>query len=300
MRYVGLVMLLASVAHADISAVAPAPQRCGPLRFSPIPGVRYVVSTWETPGRDPKAAYHSALELYPRSPSGWYAREAEFRRPFVSDKGLYEALLEWRLDERGVPVDEPDAKGHGDPLVVRNLSLFAFRPVGLIADSACVGSAAKSTFVDAAGRTRSYTATIAASDGKTATLTLEGSVAVPGAATWRQRGQLQISLDDGLAGEAQIHESGPRSERDRTIVVTRTTRRGEWRILVSKDGAFFIGDLPTDLATLRAKVRAAVAVEPDLRVFIAGDKAVPHEKIVQLMDVLKAEGVRKVGLLVAP
>jgi len=284
----------------------PEPRRCQAtrLQFHPVAGVRYTVSTWERPGREPHAAYHSTLVFKPRSPAGWSVVENEFLRPFVpaEKSGFSDARLEWRLDERGVPIDAPDVTGHGDPNVIRNLSLFAFRPVGLVADSVCVGTPTRSTFTDAASRTRSYVATVASWKGPSVTLKVQGTVAIPGAPTWQQHGEIEVDLDDGLAGNAQMHESGPASERDRMVVIVRETpapRPSELRIVVAKDGTLYVDGVSSDLAKVRAVAHAAVAANRDLRVVLAADKDLPHEKMVALMDALKSEGVSKFALSVA-
>jgi biopolymer transport protein TolR len=40
--------------------------------------------------------------------------------------------------------------------------------------------------------------------------------------------------------------------------------------------------------------------KPDLPVVIAGDKAVRYEAVMQVMDALQKQGVKRVGLLVRP
>ena len=47
-------------------------------------------------------------------------------------------------------------------------------------------------------------------------------------------------------------------------------------------------------------VRAAQAKNPDQAVLIAGHKDVPYEAVLQVMDELQKQNVRKIGLLVRP
>lgn len=54
------------------------------------------------------------------------------------------------------------------------------------------------------------------------------------------------------------------------------------------------------LAELAARIRALQAVNPDQPVLIAGDKRVRYEAVLNVMDELQKQQVRRVGLLVKP
>ena len=54
------------------------------------------------------------------------------------------------------------------------------------------------------------------------------------------------------------------------------------------------------LAELAARIRALQAKNPDQPVLIAGDKSVRYEAVLNVMDELQKQQVRRVGLLVKP
>jgi TonB family protein len=105
-----------------------------PLRFAPIPGARYAIGTWDgNSPADNRGAYRSTIVFSRQGSNGWTAEESDFRKPFAEPaaSGMADARLVWQLDERGLPTSAPEVRGRGNPDVVRNLSLFAFRPMGL-------------------------------------------------------------------------------------------------------------------------------------------------------------------------
>jgi biopolymer transport protein ExbD len=300
-----LLGLWASAARADNSAAAPAGCERVALRFAPTPGARYTVETWEenAPRTDASAAYRSAL-VFTRRPNGWLADESDFRRPHVPPEatGFSDARLRWRLDERGLPLGAPEVQGGGDPDVVRNLSLFAFRPMGLTVRATCVDAKGESSFTDAAGRTRAYAFQIVARDGATVTLMLDGGVRMASGTRWAQRGTLHLDLADGLTGDAQLTERGPApsAERQRTVIVTHAenTSRAELRIDLGADGTLYCDGARSTLAAIRESARAGVAAGTLTRAILAADRSVPHGKVVELLDALKAAGVTKIAFLV--
>jgi hypothetical protein len=224
---VAQLLLAAGVARADASVAGGDNCAAHPLRFAPTPGLRYLVSTWDgaAPG-DFDAAYHSMIVFSRRAPSGWTAQESGLRRPHLttSASGMSSTLLTWRLDERGLPVDVPTLSGSGDPVIARNLSLFAFRPLGLVAPSGCVGARGQSRFTDAAGRTREYELNVTAVNGASVTVSVDGGVQIANGKRWLLKGEISIDRADGLTGTARLRvdiSATPHLERQRTVVIAR-------------------------------------------------------------------------------
>lgn len=78
-------------------------------------------------------------------------------------------------------------------------------------------------------------------------------------------------------------------------------------ITVKADQSLWLRDQTTQQATLRvsrdellARVRAKQAKNPDQPVVIAADKSVRYEVVMDVLDLLQRNQVRKVGLLARP
>ena len=76
-------------------------------------------------------------------------------------------------------------------------------------------------------------------------------------------------------------------------------------VVVGRDGGYSLSmqDQPrqkVDAATLTAKVSAYVAVNPDIAVFVAGDKEASYDTVYQAMVLLQQAGVAQVGLMSNP
>lgn len=73
-------------------------------------------------------------------------------------------------------------------------------------------------------------------------------------------------------------------------------------VVVAADGQLAL-QLPKDkpkamdAATLQAQLAAIVAQDKQARVVVAGDRAVPYQKIMDAIDVIKQAKVEKVGLI---
>lgn len=59
-----------------------------------------------------------------------------------------------------------------------------------------------------------------------------------------------------------------------------------------------LGGKPVTLEELKAHLSRTAAVQPDLRVSLAADRALPYGEIVAVLDAVRGAGVRKVGLQV--
>ena len=76
-------------------------------------------------------------------------------------------------------------------------------------------------------------------------------------------------------------------------------------VVVGRDGSYSLTmqDQPrqaVDAATLAAKVSAYVAVNPDVAVFVAGDREASYDTVYQAMVLLQQAGVAQVGLMSTP
>jgi biopolymer transport protein ExbD len=69
--------------------------------------------------------------------------------------------------------------------------------------------------------------------------------------------------------------------------------------LDAKGGTFLDGN-PVKDAALRAHIRRARSKDPELRSTIAADGAVPHRRVVRVVDLLRQEGVTRFALNVQP
>ncbi|MCB1907268.1 MAG: protein TolR [Rhodocyclaceae bacterium] len=76
-------------------------------------------------------------------------------------------------------------------------------------------------------------------------------------------------------------------------------------VIVAADGSLALrerGDQPRKVAAedLIAELRRMQQGDADQPVLIAGDKSVRYEAVLDVMDLLQREGIRKIGLLVQP
>ena len=192
-------LLMSRLASADVSVGNRAPGsaqgrppiadpvRCQTesLRFRPTPGTRYQVSTTQSVphgliGPTIAPIHRSTIVFSQHGGDGegtrlrWLAVESDFfGAPLATGS---DARLTWVLDERGVPVGVPTMSGSGDPEAVRSLSLFAFRPFGLVLRSTCAGATGTAKVTDAAKDLRSYSFRVTGGDGRSLTLAIAGSV----------------------------------------------------------------------------------------------------------------------------
>ena len=75
-------------------------------------------------------------------------------------------------------------------------------------------------------------------------------------------------------------------------------------VVVSVDAAgnFFINygdnqDKPVSTNTLANRINALIKYQPDIPVFVKGDRSVPYGRVVELMALLQSAGVDGVGLV---
>lgn len=69
-------------------------------------------------------------------------------------------------------------------------------------------------------------------------------------------------------------------------------------VSVRKDGALFLGTDEVSEAALRDRLKAIAAKDPEQVVVITGDQATEHGKIVGVVDLARASGLRKFAITV--
>ena len=72
-----------------------------------------------------------------------------------------------------------------------------------------------------------------------------------------------------------------------------STMLKEFIVNVIKDGTIIVGGRRIDEAELRTMVRDAVAVNPEQKVTVRGDRGTAYANIIQVLDVCKSEGIQE-------
>lgn len=71
-------------------------------------------------------------------------------------------------------------------------------------------------------------------------------------------------------------------------------------VSIDADGGLFIDARPVDQEAFRSQVRQAREENEEVRAVIAADGAVPHRRVVQVIDLLRREDVTKFAINVKP
>ena len=71
-------------------------------------------------------------------------------------------------------------------------------------------------------------------------------------------------------------------------------------VTLTRDGTVLLDARPITVEGLRAAVRAAVAKDPKTQAIIVGDKAVPHGRVVWLLDTIKSLGITTFAIQIDP
>lgn len=64
---------------------------------------------------------------------------------------------------------------------------------------------------------------------------------------------------------------------------------------ITSDGQLFVNGVPSNDAALEARARDARARDPELRAVIQADGAVPHRRVIAVLDLLKESGLTRVA-----
>ncbi|MBT7956255.1 MAG: protein TolR [Rhodospirillaceae bacterium] len=68
-------------------------------------------------------------------------------------------------------------------------------------------------------------------------------------------------------------------------------------VTVSASGQIFLQDKEIELSVLAPRLIAITGANPDVRIFVRGDKAIEYGRVMQVMGTLNAAGFRKVALI---
>jgi len=99
-----------------------------------------------------------------------------------------------------------------------------------------------------------------------------------------------------LGVDVSLPQSNAKSIQDRKDpLVVRVDREGSYALIVQGGQP---QELPRDM--LEAKVRTLLANNPDLPVYVAGDREANYEVVLDAMALLQQAGVEKVGLMSQP
>ncbi len=72
-----------------------------------------------------------------------------------------------------------------------------------------------------------------------------------------------------------------------------STMLKEFIVNVIEDGTIIVGGRSIDAAELRTMVRDAVAVNPEQKVTVRGDRGTAYANIIQVLDTCKSEGIQE-------
>ncbi len=67
-------------------------------------------------------------------------------------------------------------------------------------------------------------------------------------------------------------------------------------VSLTRSGALYVDGVAHDEAQLRAKLRVARSADPELRAVIAADGAVPHRRVIGIIDLLRQEQVERFAI----
>jgi biopolymer transport protein TolR len=68
-------------------------------------------------------------------------------------------------------------------------------------------------------------------------------------------------------------------------------------ISVNRDGAIFLQETKLDLAALGPRLRAITGNNPDVRIFVRGDRDINYGRIMEVMGTVNGAGFNKVALV---
>lgn len=70
-------------------------------------------------------------------------------------------------------------------------------------------------------------------------------------------------------------------------------------VSVNAEGKVFLQEAEIELAALVPRLRAIAGTNPDLRIFVRGDKSVDYGRVMEVMGTINAGGFNKVALITA-
>jgi biopolymer transport protein TolR len=70
-------------------------------------------------------------------------------------------------------------------------------------------------------------------------------------------------------------------------------------VSINAEGKVFLQDAEVDLPGLVPRLRAIAGTNPDLRIFVRGDRSVDYGRVMEVMGTINAGGFNKVALITA-
>ena len=71
-------------------------------------------------------------------------------------------------------------------------------------------------------------------------------------------------------------------------------------VIVTSDGKLFLNGEPSNSAAIAARCRSASKADEKAQAIIAADKATPHGKVVEVIDLVRQNGVRRFAINIDP
>ena len=68
-------------------------------------------------------------------------------------------------------------------------------------------------------------------------------------------------------------------------------------VSINNEGRIFLQETPLDVNTLVPRLLAITGNNPDIRIFVRGDKNIPYGRVMQVMGVINGAGFSKVALI---
>jgi biopolymer transport protein TolR len=68
-------------------------------------------------------------------------------------------------------------------------------------------------------------------------------------------------------------------------------------VSINAEGKVFLQDAEIEMSALVPRLRAIAGTNPDLRIFVRGDKTVDYGRVMEVMGTINAGGFNKVALI---
>ena len=101
---------------------------------------------------------------------------------------------------------------------------------------------------------------------------------------------LTASVIEDRSIKVELPEAATASKTETTVMT----------IVIDSDGTWYLDGLKTDPDALRAYIRRQVETTDDIQAVIAADKRVPYGEVIQVVDLVKQEGVIQFALNTDP
>ena len=87
----------------------------------------------------------------------------------------------------------------------------------------------------------------------------------------------------------QTAQTGQSDEEAKTISVS-----------VDKEGQVYLDRTLTSFSELKSQLASRYQSNPEVRVYVAGDRETPHGKIIGVLDLIRSAGIQKIAFTVNP